>query len=161
MSSFGATDRVRHVITVVGEADLAELLPLMRGYCDFYRVSAADEALLTVSRALTADPEREGVQLLATVEEEDVGFATLFWSWATLIPGRIGVMNDLYVAESSRRRGVGTALIAACVSQCRDHGAARLTWQTAHDNLRAQAVYEHIGATRESWVDYWLDTSGE
>ena len=33
-----------------------------------------------------------------------------------------------------------------------------MTWQTAVDNVAAQAVYDHVGATRESWVDYWLDT---
>ena len=32
----------------------------------------------------------------------------------------------------------------------------RLDWQTATDNLRAQAVYDRVGATREQWVDYWL-----
>ena len=26
------------------------------------------------------------------------------------------------------------------------------------DNLAAQAVYDHLGATRETWIDYWLDT---
>ena len=54
-----------HVITRVGEEDLDELLPLLRGYCDFYEVSPSDEALLALSRALIADPEREGVQLIA------------------------------------------------------------------------------------------------
>ena len=54
-----------HVISVVGEADLEELLPLLRGYCDFYEVAPSDEALLAVSRALIADPEREGLQLIA------------------------------------------------------------------------------------------------
>ncbi len=33
-----------------------------------------------------------------------------------------------------------------------------MIWQTAVDNLAAQAVYDHVGATRETWVDYWLDT---
>ena len=49
----------------VAEPDLGELLPLMRGYCDFYEVSPSDEALLALARVLIADPEREGVQLLA------------------------------------------------------------------------------------------------
>ncbi len=52
-------------ITVVGEGDLDELLPLMRAYCDFYEVAPPDEDLLALSRALIADPEREGVQLIA------------------------------------------------------------------------------------------------
>jgi RimJ/RimL family protein N-acetyltransferase len=49
-------------------------------------------------------------------------------------------------------------LIQACLERCRAHGAARMTWQTAPDNLAAQAVYDHVGATRETWVDYWVET---
>ena len=45
------------------ETDLAELLTLMRGYCDFYEVAPSDEDLLIMSRALIADPAREGMQL--------------------------------------------------------------------------------------------------
>ena len=40
-----------HVISVVSEADLEDLLPLMRGYCDFYEAAPSDEALLALSRA--------------------------------------------------------------------------------------------------------------
>jgi hypothetical protein len=32
----------------VGGDDLADLLPLLRGYCDFYRVSPSDEDLVVV-----------------------------------------------------------------------------------------------------------------
>ena len=140
------------------EAQVQRLLPLMRGYCDFYRVRPSDAALLSMARALIADPTREGVQLIATDGDQDVGFATLFWSWETTIAGRVGVMNDLYVVTASRGRGAGSALIRACLERCREHGAVRMIWQTAVDNLAAQAVYDHVGATRETWVDYWLDT---
>ena len=54
-----------HAITLVGEEDLDDLLPLLRGYCDFYEVAPPDEQLLALCRALIADPEREGVQLIA------------------------------------------------------------------------------------------------
>jgi hypothetical protein len=33
-------------ITVVGPADRAELLPLLRAYCDVYQVAPGDQALL-------------------------------------------------------------------------------------------------------------------
>jgi GNAT superfamily N-acetyltransferase len=148
-------------ISIVSDGDqLSRLLPLMRAYCDFYNVAPDDAALLAMSRALMADPAREGVQLLATNDAEDVGFATLFWSWETSIAGRVGVLNDLFVAPQARIRGVATALIDACRQRCRDHGAVRMIWQTAPDNVRAQSLYEGIGAVRESWVDYWLSTAG-
>jgi GNAT superfamily N-acetyltransferase len=142
----------------VGEQDLGELLPLMRGYCDFYEVGPADEDLLAMSRALIADPEREGVQIIARDDDgRAVGFATIFWSWSTLRASRIGVMNDLFVDPVARGRGVAEALIAECVEQCRLRGASSLGWQTAKDNRRAQAVYERAGATRSEWLDYSLE----
>jgi GNAT superfamily N-acetyltransferase len=144
-------------IARVTEADLPELLPLMRAYCDFYEVTPSDDALLELSRALIADPEREGLQLLARNDAgEAVGFATIFWSWATTIAARIGVMNDLFVAAGARGSGAAEALIHACADECRRHGAAELTWQTAMDNARAQRVYDRVGAERSQWLDYSL-----
>lgn len=146
----------------VGEPDLPELLPLVRAYCDFYEIAPTDEAVLAVSRALIADPGREGVQLIArTNEREAVGFATIYWSWDTLIAARTGIMHDLFVRPSDRATGVADLLIEACVEECRRHGAVKLGWQTARDNKRAQAVYERVGATRVEWVDYWLAVSPE
>jgi ribosomal protein S18 acetylase RimI-like enzyme len=143
-------------ITRVGEGDLQELLPLMRAYCDFYEVSPSDDDLLTLARALLSDPDREGVQLIARDNGKALGFATIYWSWATTIASRIGVMNDLYVAPDARGSGAADALIAACADECRKHGAAELTWQTAKDNARAQRVYDRAGAKRSEWVDYSL-----
>ena len=142
--------------------DLPELLPLVRGYCDFYEVDPSDEALLAVSRALIGDPDREGVQLIARADHRDaIGFATVYWSWNTLIATRVGIMHDLFVVPSARGTGAADLLISACVDECRNHGATTLGWQTARDNTRAQRVYERVGATREEWVDYWLSVNPE
>lgn len=147
-------------IETVAEHHLGELLPLMRAYCDFYRSEPSDPDLLAMSRALIADPVREGVQLVAlTRAEAAIGFATIFWSWSTNSAARIGTMNDLFVAPEARGSGAAEALIEACVGRCRERGAVRLEWQTATDNLRAQALYDRVGARRERWVDYWLPTS--
>ncbi len=146
-----------HVITVVAEADLEELLPLLRGYCDFYEVAPSDEALLAVSRALIADPAREGLQLIGRRPDgRAVGFATLYWTWQTLNAARLGVMNDLFVAEEARGTGLADRLIAACRERCAAHGARELAWQTAKDNHRAQKVYERVGGSKSEWLDYSL-----
>ncbi len=146
-----------HVITVVAEADLEELLPLLRGYCDFYEVDPSDDELLAVSRALIADPEREGLQLIARdASGTPIGFATVYWTWQTLNAARLGVMNDLFVAPEGRGTGIADRLIAACRERAADHGAAELAWQTAKDNHRAQAVYDRSGGRRAEWLDYTL-----
>jgi GNAT superfamily N-acetyltransferase len=149
------------VIATVTEADLPDLLPLMRGYCDFYEVDPSDEALLEMSRELIADPAKEGLQVIARADDgRAVGFATVFWTWSTLSASRIGVMNDLFVDASARGSGVAEQLIAACAEHCRSRGVTELDWTTAHDNLRAQKLYDRIGAQRDSrWLDYSLEVS--
>ena len=145
-------------ISLVDETDLADLLPLMRGYCDFYEVSPPDEALLDMSRALIADAERDGIQLIARDDRgAAVGFATIFWCWSTLQAARIGIMNDLFVTEAARGSGLAEALIEACRDRCRAHGARTLEWQTAPDNQRAQAVYDRVGGRRSQYVDFSLE----
>ena len=142
-------------IELVTELDLTDLLPLVRGYCDFYRVAPSDTALLELSRKLLADPEGEGVQLIARdARARAIGFATLFWSWSTLSASRIGVMHDLYVNPDARGLGLAERLIEACLDRCEARGAARLEWQTAPENLRAQAVYDRVGGVREGWLNF-------
>ena len=145
------------IATVTG-ADLPELLPLVRAYCDFYEVEPTDDDLLSLSRALIADPEGEGVQLLARDEGGSAtGFATLYWSWSTLHAARVGIMYDLFVAENERRGGVGRALIEACAERCRERGIKVLTWTTATDNERAQSLYDALGGVGEEWIEYELE----
>jgi len=145
------------LITRVAESDLDDLLPLMRGYCQFYEVAPSDAALRALSSRLIEHPDSDGVQLIARDDDgAALGFATVFWTFSTLAACAIGLMNDLYVDPGARRRGVGAALIAACEAECAARGLALLEWATAPDNARAQALYDTFGAERSEWVNYTL-----
>ena len=147
-------------IAVVAEHDLAELLPLMRAYCDFYGVAPSDDELLDLARTLLTDPDCEGFQLIARDDEgRAIGFATVYWSWSTLAAARTAIMNDLFVQPEARGTGLAEALVEECRVRSGRRGAVSMGWQTRKDNARAQRVYERIGATRAEWVDYSLDTT--
>jgi ribosomal protein S18 acetylase RimI-like enzyme len=66
-------------------------------------------------------------------------------------------MNDLFVAERARGRGVGRALIEASAAVGRERGAAQLQWATAPSNIAAQRLYDGTGAERSDWVEYELE----
>ncbi len=106
-------------------------------------------------RALLEHPD-EGVQLIARDDAgEPAGFATVYWTWSTLVGDRIGVLHDLFVRPEYRRHGVGRALIEACLEQARERGVARLGWDTAPDNAAAQRLYDSLPDVRRSeWVAY-------
>src|SRR3954471_3105102 len=116
------------VIAEVGEGDLADVLPLMVAYCEFYGAAPGADSLLALSRTLLGDPEVHGLQLIARRRERGpaLGFATLYWTWSTLRAARIAVMNDLFVVPEARGTGVAPALIDACRERCRERGMSRM-----------------------------------
>src|SRR3954454_9668679 len=103
------------VIAEVGEGDLADVLPLMVAYCEFYGAAPGADSLLALSRTLLADPEGQGVQLIARRRERGpaLGFATLYWTWSTLRAARVAVMNDLFAESDARDNVVDDALTRA------------------------------------------------
>jgi GNAT superfamily N-acetyltransferase len=145
------------MIRPVTEQDLDELLPLLRGYCEFYETDPTDEALLELSRWLLEHPE-DGIQVLARDDRGTaIGFSTIYWTWRTMYAARVAVLEDLFVAPDARGTGVADDLIRDAVDRAREHGARDLTWQTAKSNERAQGVYDRIGAERDDrWLDYSL-----
>lgn len=143
---------------VVAE-DLPALLPLLRGYSTFYEASPGDDELMGMARSLLAEPDREGQQLVAVGSAgELLGFATLLWTWDTTRAVRIAVMEDLFVRDDARGRGVGRELLRACHGRAHERGCDSLTWETAPDNRTAQRLYDATGATRDTWYAYRLPT---
>jgi len=140
------------------ETDLGALLPLLRGYCDFYEATPTDEGLERMARAVIAAPEDEAFLLVATDDSDAVvGFAACAWKWSSLRGARIVVLDDLFVAERARGGGHADALIEATAAIARRHGAAVVTWLTAPDNHRAQKVYDRVGGHSEPFLEYELE----
>jgi GNAT superfamily N-acetyltransferase len=140
-------------------SDLRALMPLLRGYCDFYEAAPSDQGLERMARALIAAPEEDGFLLVAEDEDsgEVVGFAACGWKWSSLRAARIVILEDLFVAERIRGRGHADALIEATADVARRHGAPAVTWLTAPDNHRAQAVYDRAGGRSKPFLEYELE----
>lgn len=138
-----------------GERDVAELMPLMRGYCEFYGTNPSDAGLEEMAGALIGG---EGAIFAARADGEPIaGFATCVTKWSMLRGARVAILDDLFVEPSARGSGVADRLIEACAEWARTRDAVALEWQTALDNERAKAVYDRVGATATRWLDYELE----
>ena len=86
-----------------------------------------------------------------------VGFALWFYSFSTF-RGRHGIyLEDLYVRDAMRGRGVGKALLARLAERCRDEGLMRLEWSVLDWNAPSIAFYRSIGAVAmEGWTVHRL-----
>ena len=129
--------------------DLDAVARLFDDYRRFYR-AASNLALAT---AFIGERLRSQDSVILMARDGDgvaLGFTQLFPSFSSVGCTRIFVLNDLYVAESCRGRGVGRALLAAARSRAQEVGAARLVLETAVDNRAAQVLYESFGFERQA-----------
>jgi GNAT superfamily N-acetyltransferase len=79
-----------------------------------------------------------------------VGFAQLYPSYSSTALARVFILNDLFVHESGRRKGVGSQLLGAVEGYAWAHGAARVTLNVAIENSSGQALYEAQGWSKDA-----------
>ncbi|MEX2029529.1 MAG: N-acetyltransferase [Anaerolineales bacterium] len=78
-----------------------------------------------------------------------LGFAQLCPSFSSIAARPIWILNDLFVARSARRKGVGRALLDAARDHAIATGAAQLVLETAVTNREAQSLYVAYGFKRD------------
>jgi ribosomal protein S18 acetylase RimI-like enzyme len=128
--------------------DLDAVAVMFDGYRQFYK-RPADVA---AARSFLADrmARDESVIFLAHAQGTPVGFTQLYPTFSSVSMGRVFVLNDLFVAQSARRMGVGAALLDAAVGHAKAQRAVRLSLNTDVQNASAQALYEAKGWQRQT-----------
>jgi GNAT superfamily N-acetyltransferase len=135
--------------------DLDDVVPLLADYQRFYAGRARDDGHNRAFLSRFVAPSADGLLLIARDGGgRAVGFANLYWTFSSVAAEEHALMNDLFVAEEARGRDVGHALIEAAGRAAREHGHARMSWQTALDNRRAQRLYERFDGERSAWFEY-------
>ena len=128
-------------------SDLPVLAPLFDGYRQFY----GRESDLAAAESFLRDrfDHGESAVFLAHAETGPVGFTQLYPSFSSVSLARVFILNDLFVAASHRRTGVGSELLRVAVEYARSLGAVRVTLNTDVQNAAAQATYEAAGWKRD------------
>lgn len=143
-------------VTPITSAEFERLLPLIAAYQNFYRAEdIRDERNRDFFSRFVA-PSHEGMLLGAWEGDELLGYACLYWHFSSARATDTVLMNDLFVAEEARGKGVGRALIEAAAAVGRERGSPILEWSTEPGNARAQALYDTTGAERSEWIEYEL-----
>lgn len=115
----------------------------------------------TEVRALLDDPEGGSV-LIAEADGEVVGLLSASWQRAIHVPGIYATIQDLWVDEAWRSRGVGAELVEAIASQARGRGVSRLEVGLPRETFAAIAStesfyrrngFEHLGPRMRRLLD--------
>ena len=142
---------MRVTIRPLAAADKAAWLPLWKGYVGFHQTSLADEITERTWQRLLD----EGSSLFCRLAEADgdvVGFAVCVLHEGSWVTAPICYLEDLFVAETARGKGIARQLINTIMEEARREGCSRLYWHTARNNP-ARKLYDEF-APADEYVRY-------
>jgi GNAT superfamily N-acetyltransferase len=139
------------------EADVALILGFIRELAEYerllHRVVATEERVRTA--LFGSHPFAEVI--FAYDGDEPVGFALYFFTLSTFVglPGLY--LEDVFVRQAVRGKGIGRALLRHLARTARERGCGHMEWAVLDWNERAIRFYEGLGAEpMEGWTVYRL-----
>ncbi|MEO8322217.1 MAG: GNAT family N-acetyltransferase [Bradyrhizobium sp.] len=127
----------------VGQDERAAWEPLWTGYLAFYQTTLTQE-VSDLAWDRFHDPDEPVFALGGYVDGNLAGFAHYLFHRSTWAPKRYCYLEDLFVAEASRGRGLARALIEAVYRKADAAGASRVYWLTQSSNTKARALYDKV-----------------
>ena len=76
------------------------------------------------------------------------GYLTLCYGYSLELGGRDACVDELYVRDPCRGRGLGTRALEAACDAARLDGVVALYLEVRQDNVDAQRYYERLGFER-------------
>jgi ribosomal protein S18 acetylase RimI-like enzyme len=125
-------------------ADENVLVGLMREFYAYEGLPWSEEVARRGLRTILADASLGEVWLLRT-EAADAGYFVLAFSFSLEFHGRYGFLDELYLRETCRGRGLGRKAIEQAADACRSVGARVLRLEVTCDNSAARPFYARLG----------------
>ncbi len=95
--------------------------------------------------------------IIAEDNNEAIGIAMYYYRISTWV-GKSVHLEDLYVDEKARGKGVGKKLFKKLLSISKETNAKRMEWEVSRNNSEGAKFYESQGAYfDENWRIYRLD----
>lgn len=143
------------LIRAAAPGDEAAIVAMIGELAEFER--AREQCTVTESQITAAlfgeDPPAHC--LIAECDGDAAAMALWFRSFSTW-DGVAGVhLEDLFVRDGFRRRGLARALLAELARECVRNGYSRLEWAVLDWNSDAIALYDAVGAhPMPEWITY-------
>ena len=135
--------------------DVPEIFVLIKELADYERL--LDEVVVTEELLEeTLFGENSNVEVLLACDENQIlGFALYFRTFSTFL-GRPGIyLEELFVREFARGRGIGESLLRRIARITLEMGGGRLEWSVLDWNEPAISFYKKMGAVPlDEWTTF-------
>jgi ribosomal protein S18 acetylase RimI-like enzyme len=137
-------------LVTAGPDDAASLLPLVRDYHHFEHIHMSDEQRQrAIAPLLEADATTGRIWLIRSAGQL-VGYVAICFGYSIEFRGRDAFIDELFIIESARGHGLGTAVLEQVKSLAAALGVVALHLEVARDNAAARRLYRRAGfASRE------------
>lgn len=112
----------------------------------------SDNSFLASVERLLDERDTEFLLGFADADGPPAGVVQLRYRWGIWRAGSDCLVEDVFVADSARRSGLGTALMQFAIQRARERGCRRMELDTNEHNDAAVALYESLGFTNRSSV---------
>jgi len=136
--------------------DCAALLELVRGLAAFEKAPGAVTVSLEEMETAGFGPQPIWWAFVAETDEKIVAFALYYLRYSTWKGVRL-YLEDIYVDEPYRGRGIGGLLMEKLIAEAREKKYSGLMWQVLDWNQDAIRFYQRYGATFDGeWLNVTL-----
>ena len=144
-------------ITEATERDVPVILDLIRQLAEYERLSDQVTATEDQLRRTLFGARPAAEVLLASIDQETVGFAVFFTNYSTFL-ARPGIyLEDLFVKPHARGRGIGKALLVRIAGLAVERGCGRVEWAVLDWNAPSIGFYKSLGAVAmDEWTTFRL-----
>jgi ribosomal protein S18 acetylase RimI-like enzyme len=151
---------IKPIFRLATLADRTVLDAMIREYYVYDR-HEIDEAIIrsSLDGALV---ENHHIRIwIIEVEGQAAGYLAVAIGFTIEAGGNDGFLDELYLREPFRGRGIGRQAVAFAISACPALGIRRLSLEVERHNVRAKRLYEDIGFESHDRIlmSHWIDGS--
>lgn len=147
-------------IEKVDSRNVSDLLLLIEELARFEHLAPPDPEARERLKKHALDERPMFEAFLAYSEGRPVGYITYYFTYSTFLAKPTLYLEDIFVLEDVRKKGVGRELFQFCAQEALDRGCGRMEWAVLTWNENAIQFYESLGGQRLGWYLYRLDEKG-
>jgi GNAT superfamily N-acetyltransferase len=132
------------VFTLADASDAELLVELMREFYAFEHL-AFDEGAARPALGQILRDRGLGVVHLIRAGGEAAGYLVVTFGFSLEFGGRDAFVDELFLRENFRGRGIGRASLELAEAVCREEGIGALHLEVDRVNTRAQVIYRQAG----------------
>jgi len=141
-----------------GKTDGDVFLSLINALADYEKLKRPNRAARTRLFHDAHGTRKRFETYIAWYGKRAVGYAIIFETYSSFLALPTLYLEDIFVLEEFRSKGVGRELFKTCLGEARRRGCGRMEWVVLNWNTNAIRFYKKVGAHHlHEWDTFRID----